>query len=80
MNWRHESPLFVKAMLSDGHDVRAAPAASLAGKSRLKIRKPDVIRPSIAADRGPMRAMIIGAVDQEAANGMSYRPMRAHRC
>ena len=27
-----------------------------------------LIRPSVAADRGPMAAVIVGAVDQQAAN------------
>ena len=48
--------------------IRANPAASLAGKPRLQIRRANVIRPSIAADRSPMRAMIIRAIDQKIAN------------
>jgi hypothetical protein len=44
------------------------PAACLAGKSRLKIRQPNVIRPSIAADRSPVPAMIIREINQEAAH------------
>jgi hypothetical protein len=49
-------------------DIGAAPAASLTGKPRLNIGQPDVIRPSIAADRCVVAAMIIGTVDQETAN------------
>jgi hypothetical protein len=52
-------------------DIRATPAASLAAKPRLQIGQADVIRPSVAADRGLMRAMIIGAVDQKPANARS---------
>jgi len=48
--------------------IRATPAASLAGKTRLKIGQANVIRPSIAAGRSPMRAAIIIAVDQKTAN------------
>jgi hypothetical protein len=49
-------------------DPRATPTASLAGKPRLQIRQAHVIRPSVAADRSPMRAMIVAAIDQQAAN------------
>ena len=48
--------------------IRAAPAASLAGKPRLQIGQAHLIRPSVAADRCPVAAVIIGAVDQEAAH------------
>jgi hypothetical protein len=51
-----------------GPDIRAAPAASLAGKSRLQIGQP---KPSIATDRCPMGAMIVAAIDQQAANAAS---------
>jgi hypothetical protein len=34
--------------------IRAAPAASLAGKPRLQIGQADIIRPSVAADRSPV--------------------------
>jgi hypothetical protein len=46
--------------------VSAAPPASLAGKPRLQIGQAHVIRPSIAADRRPVTAMIIRAIDQHA--------------
>jgi hypothetical protein len=51
-----------------GPHIRAAPAASLAGKPRLEIGQPDVIRPSVGADRCVVAATIIGTVDQETAN------------
>jgi len=53
--------------------VGALRAASLASKSRLQIGQANVIRPSMAADRCPMRAMIVGAIDQEAANAGGAR-------
>jgi hypothetical protein len=40
----------------------------MAGKSRLQVTQPNVIRPSVAADRGPLAAMIIRAADQQIAN------------
>jgi hypothetical protein len=46
-----------------GPDVSATPATSLAGKSRLPTGKPDVIGPVIAADRSPMAAMVVRAID-----------------
>jgi hypothetical protein len=51
-----------------GPDIRAAPAASFADKPRLELGQPDVIRPSVAADRCPMAALVIRAIDQETAN------------
>jgi hypothetical protein len=42
-------------------DISAAPAASLAGKPQFEIGEPNVIRPSIAADRDVMAAPVIGA-------------------
>jgi len=49
-------------------DVRAAPAARLAGEPGLNVGKSDIIRPSVAADRRPMAALVIRAIDQQAAN------------
>jgi hypothetical protein len=49
-------------------DFRAFPAAGLAGEFRFDVAKPDVIRPSVAADRDRVAAPIIGAIDQETAN------------
>jgi len=50
-----------------GPHIRTLPAASLAGESLLQIGQPNVIRPSIAANRRPVRAVTIGAVQQETA-------------
>jgi hypothetical protein len=58
-----------------GPHVRAASATSLAGKPRLEIGKPDIIGPSIAADRCRVAATIIGAIDQETAHASG-----AHLC
>jgi hypothetical protein len=49
-------------------DVSASLAASLAGEARFKVGQPNIVRPSVAADRGPMAALEIGAIDQQAAN------------
>ena len=49
-------------------DIRALRAAALADESRLDVGQPNIIRPSVAADRGPMAAMVVGAIDQETAN------------
>ena len=59
-----------------GRTSGTAPTASLAGKQRLEIGKPDVIRPSIAADRCVVAAVIIGAIDQ----GVRERQRRATLC
>jgi hypothetical protein len=58
-----------------GPHIRAEPAASLTGKLGFQIRQAHVIRPSIAADRSPVTAMIIGAVDQESTHARG-----AHFC
>jgi len=42
-------------------DVSASLAADLAGEARLDVGQPNVIRPSVAADRYPMAAFVIGA-------------------
>jgi hypothetical protein len=49
-------------------DVGTPPAATLAGEPGFDVREPDIIAPSVAADRRPMAALIIGAIDQETAN------------
>jgi hypothetical protein len=36
----------------------------------LKIRQPEVIGPAVSADRGRVAAVIVGAVDQDAANAL----------
>ena len=51
--------------------LRAFPAAGLAGKSWLKIGQEDLMRPTIAADRSPVAAMIVAAIDQQATNSSS---------
>jgi hypothetical protein len=65
--------LQASSSLPIGPHIRAAPAASLAGKPWLQIRQPYVIRPSIAVDRSPMRAVIIAAIDQETAHAGGAR-------
>jgi hypothetical protein len=50
--------------------VGAPLATSVAGKPRFQVGQPDVIRPSVATDRGPMAASEIRAIDQEAANSL----------
>jgi hypothetical protein len=49
-------------------DVRASLPAALANEPALKIGKPDVIRPSVRADRDRVAAMEIRAVDQDPAH------------
>jgi hypothetical protein len=49
-------------------DISAPLAATLTGEARLDVRQPNVLRPSVAADRGPMAAPEIGAIDEETAN------------
>ena len=51
-----------------GTDIRTLGAAGLAGEARLDVGKPGIIRPAVAADRGPMAALVIRAIDQETAN------------
>jgi hypothetical protein len=49
-------------------DISASLATTPADESPLDVGQPDVIRPPVAADRGPMAAPVIGAIDQETAN------------
>ena len=49
-------------------DVGTSPAATLASEPGFDVREPDIIGPSVATDRRPMAAVIVGAIDQEAAN------------
>jgi hypothetical protein len=49
-------------------DISASSAASLAGKARLYFGQPNIVRPWVAADRFPMAALVISAIDQETAN------------
>ena len=48
--------------------IGALTAASLTGEARFYVRQPCVIRPTVAADRGPMAAPEVAAVDQQPAN------------
>jgi hypothetical protein len=49
-------------------DISASLAANLAGEQRLYVEQPNAIRPSVAADRCRMAALVIRAIDQETAN------------
>jgi hypothetical protein len=49
-------------------DISAPLTASLAGEARLDVGQRNVIRPPVTADRGPMAAPEIRAIDQETAN------------
>ena len=49
-----------------GSHVGAKLAAGRANEARFEIRQPNIVRPSIAADRDEMAAPIIRAIDQEA--------------
>jgi hypothetical protein len=49
-------------------DIRTPLTAGLAGEAWFNVWQPNVIRPSVAADRGPVAAMVVGAIDQETAN------------
>ena len=60
-------PLFLLPM-KVGPQIGRACAASLADEQRLKIGQLDIIRPLIGADPSPMAALVVRAVDQQAAN------------
>jgi hypothetical protein len=49
-------------------DISAPQAAGLASEPPLDVREPNAIRPPVAADRSPMAAPEIRAIDQETAN------------
>jgi hypothetical protein len=49
-------------------DVCSAPAASFTDEMRLKIRQPNIVGPSITADRDVMAAPVVGAIDQKPAH------------
>jgi hypothetical protein len=49
-------------------DVGALGAASPTNQFPFKVGQPDMTGPAVAADRGPMAAFVVGAIDQEAAN------------
>jgi hypothetical protein len=59
---RRASPMEVRP------DVGASLAACLASEQGFEIGEPDVIRPSVAADRDRVAAMEVGAIDQDAAH------------
>jgi len=46
----------------------ATVAAGLAHKPRLEIGQPEIVGPTIPADRQTMAAVVVGAVDQDAAH------------
>jgi hypothetical protein len=52
-------------MLKERPDVCAPMAANLTGKPRLKVRQADVIAPAAGVDHDGMRALIVGAIDDE---------------
>jgi hypothetical protein len=54
-----------------GPHVRAALAAALANELRLEIGQPDLAGPRIGAEFLPVRAMMVGAIDDQAANAGS---------
>jgi hypothetical protein len=56
-------------------NVRASAAARLAREPGLDVRQPSTVWPTVAADRGPVRALVIRAIDQETANASG-----AHFC
>lgn len=49
-------------------DIGATMAADRASKLRLKIGEPNTIRPAIPADFYRVAALVVGAVDQQAAD------------
>jgi hypothetical protein len=49
-------------------DISASLAATPADELLLDVGQPNVIRPSVAAHRGPMAAMVVSAIDQKTAN------------
>ena len=48
-------------------DIGAPGAASLTGEARFDVGQLGLVRPPVAADRGPMAAWVVRAIDQEAA-------------
>ena len=49
-------------------DVGTALAAGGAGEPIFAIGRPNIVRPLIGADPDPVRALVVGAVDQQAAH------------
>jgi hypothetical protein len=58
-------PLFAIVIRAD---IGASLAANLAGKARFQIGQPNLIRPAVAAGSRAMAALVVRAIDQEAAN------------
>jgi hypothetical protein len=70
-SWRRRQPssgIYFNQLPIGPHVSAAALAASLADKPGLEIGQAEIISPSIAADRRAMRAVIVAAIDQDAAN------------
>src|SRR5215831_12525875 len=68
----HRYPITLTVILSQlksGADVGPALAADRTGETRLKIAEPKIIGPAIPADRCRMRAVVVAAVDHDAARG-----------
>jgi hypothetical protein len=59
---------WAKAFIKVRPDIRAAAPASLAGESGLQIRQPNLIRPTASVDLDPVYALVVGAVNEKAAN------------
>ena len=55
-------------ILKQRSDVGVLLAAGLAGEQRLDIGQPDIIGPSVSADRGRMAALVILTVDKQTAH------------
>jgi hypothetical protein len=49
-------------------DVGTSLAACLADEPGFQIGQPDIIRPSVGADCGPVAAPIVGAINEQPAN------------
>jgi hypothetical protein len=63
---RRASGLFFPAEIRT--DIGASLAANVAGKQRLYVGQPDVIRPSVGAHGRRVAALVVRAIDQETAN------------
>jgi hypothetical protein len=62
-------------MLKERPDIGATTTADLAGKLRLEIRQANVIAPAIGIHDDRMRALVIGAIDEQPARaGLPHFP------
>jgi hypothetical protein len=52
-------------------DVGSARAAGGAGEPAFEIGQPHIVGPLVGADPDPVRALVVGAIDQQAANAGS---------